>query len=130
MATPIDVTGVSEDALNLKNMMDGVLERVQTVYQSYNVPLPNRRYWMMGQPAVDCEQLVVSFVQMYLGAPGVQTSEPQRCHVPRSATINISVSREIAVVGQNGRPPSPEKIEQTAVSSAIDAWILMDSMKL
>lgn len=130
MATLIDVTGVSEDALNLKNMLEGVLERVKNVYQSYNVPLPNRTYWTMSQPAVDCEQLVVSFVQMYLGAPGAQVSEPQRCNVPRSVTMSISVSREIAVVGVNGRPPSAEKIEQTSSSSAVDAWVLMDSIKL
>lgn len=131
MATYIDVTGVSEDALNLKNLMEGVLERVKNVYQSYNVPLPNRTYWTMTQqPVVDCEQLVVGFSQLYLGAPGSQVNEPQRCNVPRSATLSISVSREIAIVGTNGRPPSAEKIEQTSVSSAIDAWVLMDSVKL
>lgn len=130
MATLIDVTGVSEDALNLKNMLEGVLERVKNVYQSYNVPLPSRTYWTMAQPAVDCEQLVVTFNQMYLGAPGSQISEPQRCNVPRSVTLSVSVSREIAVVGANGRPPSAEKIEQTSASSAVDAWVLMDSIKL
>lgn len=130
MATQIDITGVSEDALNLKNMMDGVLERVQNIYQSYNVPLPSRQYWTVGQPAIDCEQLAIHLVQLYLGSPGAQANEPQRCNVPRSATLNVSVSREIAVVGQNGRPPSPEKIEQTSASSAIDAWVLMDSVKL
>lgn len=129
MAT-IDVTGVSEEALHLKNMMDGILERVQNIYQSYNVPLPSRQYWTIGTPAIDCEQLVVHFMQMYLGAPGSQVNEPQRCNMPRSATINISVSREIAKVGQNGRPPSAEKIEQTSSSSAVDAWVLMDSVKL
>lgn len=128
MATPISVLGVSEDALNLKNMMEGVLERIANIYQSYNVPLPKRTYWTMSQPAVDCEQLVVSFAQMYLGAPGAQISEPQRCNVPRSVTLAVSVSREIAVVGANGRPPSPEKIEQTSISSAVDAWVLMDSL--
>jgi hypothetical protein len=130
MATAIDISGVSEDALNLKEMMEGVLERVQNIYQSYNVELPNRRYWTMGQPAIDCEQLVVSFAQMYLGAPGSQVSEPQRCHVPRSATLNISVSRETPVVGQNGRPPSPEKLEMAASWAAIDAWVLMEGIKL
>jgi hypothetical protein len=130
LVTYIDVTGVSEDALNLRNMLEGILERVETVYQSYNVPLPNRKYWTMSDPAIDCEQLVVHFSQLYLGPPGAQVSEPQRCNVTRSATVNISVSREIAVVGQNGRPPTPEKIAQTATASAIDAWVLMESIKL
>jgi hypothetical protein len=130
MATYIDITGVSEDSLNLKNMLEGILERVETIYQSYNVPLPARRYWTMSDPAIDCEQLVVHFNQLYLGAPGAPVGEPQRCNVTRSATVNISISREIAIVGQNGRPPSAEKIAQTATSSAIDAWVLMESIKL
>jgi hypothetical protein len=127
MAT-IDVIGVDEEALNLKQMLDGVLERVETTFQSYNVSLPARRYWTMGRPAIDCEQVTVSVIQMYLGAPGAQVSSPQRCNVPRSATLNISISRETPVVGVNGRPPSPEKIEQAGTWAAIDAWVLMQSI--
>jgi hypothetical protein len=130
MTTQIDVTGVSEDATNLRDMMQGVLARVETIFQSYNVNLPQRRYWMMGQPAIDCEQLVVSFVQMYLGAPGAQVGEPQRCNVPRSATLNISISRETPTVGQNGRPPAPEKITIASELVAIDSWVLMQSINL
>lgn len=124
----IDVLGIDEDALNLKEMLDGVLERVETTFQSYNVSLPSRRYWTMGLPAIDCEQVTVSLVQMYLGAPGAQVSLPQRCNVPRSATLNISIAREIPVVGANGRPPSPEKIEQAGTWAAVDAWVLMQSI--
>ncbi len=125
-----DITDVSSDALNLKNMMDGVLERVESVYASYNVPLPDRRYWTMGQPTIDCEQLVVGFIQMYLGTPGDQASTPQRCDMPKTAVVTVSVSREIPVVGQNGRPPTAEKIEEGSYLSAIDAWILMEAMKV
>lgn len=128
MATTIDVTGVAEDALNLKQMLEGVLSRVENVFQSYNVELPRRRYWVMGRPAVDCEQVVVSFVQMYLGAPGAQVSLPQRCNVPRSATLEITISRETPVVGTNGRPPTSEKIEQASATTAIDSWVLMQSI--
>jgi hypothetical protein len=127
MAT-IDVLGIDEEALNLKEMLDGVLYRVETTFQSYNVSLPSRRYWTMGLPAIDCEQLTVSLVQMYLGAPGAQVSSPQRCNVPRSATLNVSIAREVPVVGTNGRPPSAEKIEQAGSLAAIDAWVLMQSI--
>jgi len=130
MTTEIDGTGVLEDATNLRDMLSGVLERVENVFQSYNVSLPHKKYWMMGQPAIDCEQVVVSFLQMYLGAPGAQVGEPQRCHVPRSATINVSISRATPVVGQNGRPPSQEKIEQASEILAIDSWVLMQSVNL
>ena len=124
----LDLTGVSEDAVNLRDMMAGVLERVQNVFQSYNVELPNRRYWTMGMPAIDCEQLVVYFQQLYLGPPGAQVGEPQRCHVPRSATLTVSIARETPIVSQNGRPPTPERIEAASEILAIDAWVLMETI--
>ena len=108
------IADVSSDALSLKNMMDGILSRIETVFQSYNVPLPSRRYWTMGEVAVDCEQVVVNFLQMYLGTPGDEQSSPQRCHVPRTATVIISISRPVATVGQNGRPPSGDKITESS----------------
>lgn len=126
----VDLSGVSEDAVNLRDMMQGVLERVQSIFQSYNVELPARRYWAMSNPAVDCEQLVVYFQQMYLGAPGAEVGEPQRCHVPRSASITISISRSTPIVSQNGRPPAPAAIEAASEVMAIDAWVLMESVNL
>lgn len=128
MATPIDLYGVTEEATNLRDMMSGVLERVESVFQSYNVNLPSRRYWTMATPAIDCEQLVVYFQQLYLGPPGAEVGEPQRCHVPRSASLAISISRQTPIVGQNGRPPSPEAIEAASDVMAIDAWVLMESV--
>jgi hypothetical protein len=128
--TDIDGTGVLEDATNLRDMMYGILERVETVFQSYNVELPARRYWSIGQPAIDCEQLVVSFIQMYLGAPGDEATSPQRCNVPRSAVVTISIARAVPIVSAGGRPPTPEKIQQSSATSAIDAWVLMDAVKL
>lgn len=123
------IADVSSDALHLKNMMDGILSRIETVFQSYNVPLPSRRYWTMGEVAVDCEQVVVNFLQMYLGTPGDEQSAPQRCHVPRTATVIISISRPVATVGQNGRPPSGDKITESSYTSAIDAWVLMECIR-
>jgi hypothetical protein len=129
MGNIYDVSNVDPDALNLNNMMDKVLEKVTSVFTSYGVPLPTRCYWTMGAPAIDCEQLVVSFVQVYLGSPGDQASTPQRCHMPRTAVLTISISREIPTVGQNGRPPAASQIEDASRLSAVDAWVLMQSMK-
>jgi hypothetical protein len=129
MSQPLITSEISDEALRLKEMMDGILERVESVFQSYNVPLPSRRYWNIGQPPVDCAQVVVSFMGMYLGSPGDEIAQPQRCNVPRSATIAIHISREVAVVGVNGRPPSPEKIQQTSARSTIDSWVLMQTVR-
>lgn len=125
----VDISGVNPDGLNLKDMLEGILERVENVYKSYNVPLPARRYWTMGLPAIDCEQLVVHFVQAYLGAPGDQASRPNRCNIVRSASVVISVARELPVVITQGtKAPSFDKIQEASQISAVDAWILLQSL--
>lgn len=126
----VDISGVSSEALNLKNLLDGVLEKTVSTFQSYNVPLPERRYWTLGEPAIDCDQLVVSFTQLYLGTPGDEASTPQRCHQPRSAVVTISLAREVPTSGQNGRPPSGQTIEEASYISAVDSWVLMESVNL
>lgn len=126
----IDVSGVSEDALNVVDMMDGILERVIDVFESYAVPLPARRYWTVGQSAIDCEQLTITLYQMYLGRPGEQQSQPQKCNMPRSAVVLITLAREIPVVSINGRPPTAQNITDGAKISAVDSWVLLQSLNL
>jgi hypothetical protein len=123
-----DVRNVSDDAKNLAVFLQDVLDRVEQTYNSYNMPLPSKRYWNFAPPAVDCEQLVVSLIQMYIGVPGDEATEPRRCHDPRSATLNITVSRAVPIVGPNGQPPSAQAIEDAAKVAAYDAWILMESV--
>lgn len=123
----IDKSSVSDDAKNLAIFMQAVLDKVVSSFASYNMPLPFRRYWTLGAPAVDCEQVVVSLIQMYVGAPGDEATSPRRCSDPRSATINVSLSRQVPTVGQNGKAPSAETIESYAEICAYDAWILLDS---
>lgn len=129
MAT-VDISGVSEDALNIKTMMDGVLQRVESVFASYNVPLPERRYWTIGTPVVDCAQVVVALTQVYLGMPGDEAGAPVRCHMPRSAVLTVSIAREIPTVITSGRPPSGNTIEEASYISAVDSWVLMESINL
>jgi hypothetical protein len=124
----VKLTGVSEDASNLAVFLQEVLDRVVSIYESYGMPVPARRYWTLATPAVDCEQIVVSLIQAYIGSPGDEANEPRRCHEPRSATLNVSVSRAVPITQDNGRPPSPESIEEAATVSAYDAWILLETV--
>jgi hypothetical protein len=130
MASNLDNFAVDEGAFHLKNLLDGVLARVVSIYESYGVPLPMRRYWTMGTPAEDCEQLVVSFVQAYMGLPGDEASRPQKCNMPKSAVMTISLTRSIPVVGPNGKAPSGDSIQKAAGVSAVDSWVLLDSLRL
>lgn len=126
----LDLSGVSEEAKNVAEMLQEVLDRVITTYDSYNMPLPSRRYWTMSTPAIDCEQIVVSLIQMYIGSPGDEANEPRRCNDPRSATLNITIARSIPVVQQNGQPPLADTIQEAATVGAYDAWILLQSVNL
>lgn len=124
-----DFSSVDDDAKHLADHLENVLEKVVATYASYNMPLPDRQYWTLGQTVVDCEQLVVCFLQMYIGAPGAEVNQPTRCNDPRSATINISVSRKIPVVGPGGKAPTGFNIQNGMTLAAYDAWIMMESMR-
>ena len=126
----VNISGVSDDALNVVNLLDGVLTKTISVFDSYSVPLPARRYWTVGQTAIDCEQLTVTLLQAYLGPPGDQAATPQRCNVPRTAVVLITVAREIPVVSINGRPPTAANITEGAQITAVDAWVLLQSLDL
>jgi len=124
-----DISGVNDDARNLATFLGEVLSKVVTVYDSYNMPVPTRKYYTFGAPAVDCEQLVVSLIQMYIGTPGDEANEPRRCNDPRSATLLVSVSRAVPVAQANGNPPNSANIQSATEVSALDAWILMESVR-
>ena len=129
MGLDVNTATVSADAKNLANLMQSVLNAVITTYTSYTMPLPGRRYYTLGSPAIDCEQVTVSMLQMYIGTPGDEATSPRRCNDPRSVTLLVQVSREVPTVGQNGRPPSGDSIQDGAEISAYDAWILLDSAR-
>jgi len=122
------IADVSEDALNLKNLLDNVLSTVVSVFTSHNVPLPDRQYWTMGEAAVDCDQLSIALIQIYLGPPGDEAASPQRCNTVRSAVMAISISRAVPVVGTSGRAPTAERISEGAAISAVDAYVLLSSI--
>jgi hypothetical protein len=124
----LDNYDIDSDALSVVNLMQGILDRTVAIYASFGVPIPSRQYWTMGTPAIDCEQVVVSFIQMYLGPPGDEASRPQRCNMPRTAVVSITIARPIPIVGVGGKAPSSTKIQTGAEISAVDAWVLMSAI--
>lgn len=118
----------SPDAYRLNTFMQRILDTTVTVFNDFGVSLPTKQYWTTGTAVIDCEQVVASLVQMYLGRPGDQADEPQRLMVPRTAVVTLAIARTVPTVGQNGRPPDAAKIQQYASAVAVDAWILVDSV--
>jgi len=118
--------GIQEDAFDLVTHMQRLLDTVVGIYEQQGIPLPTRRYWMVGNPPEDCEQVVVSLVQMYLGLPGDAAAEIQKCDAPLTVVANIHISREYPI---SESAQSPEQIMNAATWSAIDHLTLMRSMK-
>jgi len=120
------IAGVSSNALSLKNLLDQVLQVIVDRYAHHGVTLPPRQYWTAGQEAIDCEQLVVSFQQMYIGPPGDEATQPQRCNSPRTTVLKAVVAREIPTNSGRGLVPTADKIEQGSYIAAVDTWVLLD----
>jgi len=125
---PISNYAVSPDVLVLRNLLQRTLETTVAIFESYNVPLPLRQYWCLGQAAEDCAQVTVVYTGGYLGLPGGQQSEPQACNGPKSATILINITRDLPQ-GPNGNPATPTQIQEASDWGAIDAWVLLSELR-
>lgn len=118
---------IKPSALSIASMMDDILARIVTGFANAGVELPDRQYWTLGQPAADCEQLVVSFMQAYVGPPGDEANEPQTCNSPRTAQLDIQILRCIpAPLGPRAKAPTAEAIQAASVALVTDAWVLLD----
>lgn len=111
---------------SLVRMMDEILQRAVAAYEQSGVPVPDRRYWTLGPAVVDCEQMVLSFSQAFVGPPGDEASIPQNCNSPRSAAMDLQVARCVPTVGPRGRAPDAAAIQASSEQLAVDAYLLLD----
>jgi hypothetical protein len=114
----------------LVTIAEGIKARVIELYEQAHdydpsIALPARRYWQTGQPAYDCEQMVVWLESLQEGLIGDVAAPQHPCDVFITATFKVAVVRCIAVGDDNGTPPLPAAIEATAKPLAQDAYLLM-----
>lgn len=121
----ISIAGVDAGVLNLKTMLDGVLAKTVAVFEQYDVPLPTRRLWQMGEPFVEHEQLCVCLMQVYLGLPGDEASRPVRGTSTRTAVLSIQMSRATPLT-TDGSAPAAADIQAAAAISAVDAYVFLE----
>lgn len=118
-ATPAD--------LSLVTLSADLLAYIVEAYGAKGIDLPDRRYYTLGTPVNDCEQLVVAWQQSYLGSPGDEASVPQRCDVaPRTAVFSVQLTREMPVVSQSGKAPAPDKIQERSAIALLNAHVLFE----
>ncbi len=116
----------SDVDLSLVSMAQALLDGVVDGYGARGITLPERRYWTLGTPANDCEQVVVSWQQVYLGTPGDEASSPLTCDSPRSGVFTVQLCRDMPVVSESGKAPSPEAIQAASRCLLLDAYVLLD----
>lgn len=106
-----------------------MLDAVVGTFAHENEALPARQYVTIGLPVVDCEQLTVSALQVYYGTPGSDPNAMQRCDGPRTCVVVIQLWRcDASPTGARGTTaPLPADLTKSALQTARDAWILMDS---
>jgi hypothetical protein len=122
------IDAVSTASASLKVLMDEALDRIVGRFNYHNVPLPTKQYWMVGQPVIDCEQLVLSVGQLYIGSPGDQANDPMRSNSPRSVVFRVTLARAVPSVDGRGHSPTTEKIQAGSEILAVDAWTLLDAV--
>lgn len=120
MATP------SAEDLSLVTLGRTILAGVVDGFGARGIDLPERRYLTLGTPANDCEQLVVSWMQSYLGTPGDEASVPQRCDAVKSAVFTVQLSRKMPVVSDSGASPSAANIQASSETLLLNAYVLLD----
>lgn len=124
---PIIDEGRTAEVRSIVDMLREILDRIVAGYEQAGVLLPSRQYTTTGTPAIDCAQLVVIFRQAYVGPVGDEASDPQRCDGPRTAVLEVQVSRCVpGPKGPRATAPSAEAIQEAAELQMQDAWLLLD----
>lgn len=111
----------------ISQFMDYALEQTVAEYASKGVSLPDRRYWSIGQEAVDCNQAVLTVRSAQLGTAGAPL-DLVHCDGPRSLTFVLQVMRCAPVADSRGRNPTTTSLQSASVPVAMDLEIMIYSL--
>lgn len=126
---------MSDRTFTIYEQAEELLARINQVYIDADQSLPARQYISAGRNTDaphDCEQVVVSFEQVYNGPPGAQVQEPSTCSSPRSVVFTVEVVRcqppatRVDGRSQKMAPPTPSALSAASRVQAADMWLLLD----
>lgn len=102
----------------LSDALDAVLDAAAELLED----APDRRYIAHGQPAVDCEQLVVHCAGLRTVVLDQSSDLPAPRTQPRGrvATLVVTLSRPVCA----GLEPSAEQLDDDGGRLAVDGWTL------
>lgn len=100
-------------------------------YSDADAELPDRQYVTVGNPAHDCEQLVVAVENTFghEGAIQQELVEPHMArpaHALRASRMAIHLLRCWPVVGDDEQPPTPDAEEEAAELALTDSQLLLN----
>lgn len=122
--------------MTIIDVMERILDGVRTEFMINGIDLPSKQFFDMGgtgETPHDCEQVSVSFEQMYTGTPGNPEQVPTKCNGPRSAVFVIEIVRctptAAPISNRSSKPlaPTEAQLNTSATAQAKDAYILMDA---
>jgi hypothetical protein len=101
------------------------MDKIIAVFGTAGVPLPDRKFFTVGQPVHDCEELVVVFESVRKGLPGGGDDEAMNCDMPSTATFSAHLVRCFPVPQAPPNPPAPQVLTANADGLMQDAWLLL-----
>lgn len=123
-------TGTDETPSRAFDLMNAVMAELVGAYAELGSTPPDRRYVWIGTPAVDCEQLVISYNRIYTGIPAQEANEPLYLPVvQRVVEMRVEVHRCVPVLDDNAAPPDPDTMQAAAQTIIEDAWIVRRALE-
>lgn len=119
---PLDPSKIYDTAADL---LDSVVTRMTDVYDDYEpaVELPDRQYVHAGEVAFDCEQVVVSGMNLTHAFPG-EAGAILVCSPPRHVQLDVWIVRCVPTLSGNGDPPTAAALDASAQIVLKDLWVL------
>lgn len=103
---------------------DVVMEKVISTFEVAGVSLPSRKFFTVGAPVYDCEELVITFDSLAKGFPGGAGEEPANCDMPSTVSFSVHLVRCFPI-GNGSVPPSAQELTANADGLMVDAWLLL-----
>lgn len=129
MTEQVNLTQLREDeSAGVVVLLHDILAAVQACYASAGVELPERQIVAASPQPVDCDQLVVSFGQMYLGFPGDEAQQPVPCDTAMTVVAEVALARCVArptTMRGTMKPPTPLALANSAELVLRDAFLLL-----
>lgn len=125
-----------KDPYSYFEIAENLLNTINEVFSSNQVPLPSRQYIAVGPEntvAYDCEQLTITFKNVADGLAYNDMPRMLSCQQMESGIFYVELVRCLPGMTTSGRsvlPPEPEALSETAKGMMRDAKLFREVVKI